>query len=85
MIVLGIETSCDETAAAICRNGKIISNIVSRQIIHSKFGGVVPELASSKFRCNSSNSRSRPERDTVDWNMFCQRIRFWIKYTSYSY
>ena len=46
MIVLGIETSCDETAAAVCKDGKIISNIVSRQVIHSKFGGVVPELAS---------------------------------------
>ena len=46
MIVLGIETSCDETAAAVCKNGEIISNIVSRQIIHSQFGGVVPELAS---------------------------------------
>ena len=46
MIVLGIETSCDETAAAVCKDGKIISNIVSRQVIHSQFGGVVPELAS---------------------------------------
>ena len=46
MIVLGIETSCDETAAAICNNGKIISNIVSQQVIHEKFGGVVPEIAS---------------------------------------
>ena len=46
MIVLGIETSCDETAAAVCKDGQIISNIVSRQIIHSQFGGVVPELAS---------------------------------------
>ena len=46
MIVLGIETSCDETAAAVCKDGEILSNIVSRQIIHSKFGGVVPELAS---------------------------------------
>ena len=46
MIILGIETSCDETAASICHNGKILSNVVSRQIIHSKFGGVVPEIAS---------------------------------------
>jgi len=46
MIVLGIETSCDETAAAVCKNGKIISNIVSQQVIHEKFGGVVPEIAS---------------------------------------
>ena len=46
LIILGIETSCDETAASICHNGKILSNVVSRQIIHSKFGGVVPEIAS---------------------------------------
>jgi len=46
LIVLGVETSCDETAAAICSGSKIISTIVSSQIIHSKFGGVVPELAS---------------------------------------
>ena len=55
MIVLGIETSCDETAAAICRDGKIISNIVSRQIIHSKFGGVVPELASREHETLLNN------------------------------
>tara|TARA_Y100000022_G_C13244129_1_gene373910 strand:- start:966 stop:1961 length:996 start_codon:yes stop_codon:yes gene_type:complete len=46
MIVLGIETSCDETAVSICSNGNILSNIVGSQIIHSKFGGVVPEIAS---------------------------------------
>ena len=45
MIILGIETSCDETAASICKDGKILSNIVSQQIIHKKFGGVVPEIA----------------------------------------
>ena len=46
MIILGIETSCDETAASICKDGKILTNIVSQQIIHKKFGGVVPEIAS---------------------------------------
>ena len=46
MIVLGIETSCDETAASVCADGKIISSIVSQQTIHEKFGGVVPEIAS---------------------------------------
>ena len=46
MIVLGIETSCDDTAAAICSNGKILSNLVSSQKIHQSYGGVVPELAS---------------------------------------
>lgn len=49
-LILGIETSCDETSVAIVRNGKqILSNIISSQIdIHQKFGGVVPELASRK-------------------------------------
>ncbi len=46
MIVLGIETSCDETAASVCKDGKILSNIVGSQLIHTKFGGVVPEVAS---------------------------------------
>ena len=46
MTILGIETSCDETAAAICQNRKILSNTVSQQIVHVEFGGVVPEIAS---------------------------------------
>ena len=48
MNVLGIESSCDETAAAIVRNGSdILSSVVSSQIkTHAEFGGVVPELAS---------------------------------------
>ncbi len=48
MLVLGIETSCDETAAAIVRDGReIISSVISSQVdIHQRFGGVVPELAS---------------------------------------
>jgi len=46
MLVLGIESSCDETAGAICNNGQIISNIVLSQIIHKQFGGVIPEIAS---------------------------------------
>ncbi len=50
IITLAIETSCDETAAAVLRNGRqILSNIISSQIeIHKKFGGVVPEVASRK-------------------------------------
>tara|TARA_Y100001970_G_scaffold106133_1_gene132962 strand:+ start:11 stop:1006 length:996 start_codon:yes stop_codon:yes gene_type:complete len=46
LIILGIETSCDETAASILSDGKILSNIVHSQLIHSEFGGVVPSLAS---------------------------------------
>ena len=46
MIVLGIETSCDETASAISEDGKILSSFISTQKIHKKYGGVVPEIAS---------------------------------------
>ena len=46
MTVLGIETSCDETSAAVVADGKVLSNIISSQLVHAKFGGVVPELAS---------------------------------------
>ena len=44
--ILALETSCDETSAAVCVDGKIISNIIATQSIHEKYGGVVPELAS---------------------------------------
>ena len=44
--LLAIESSCDETAASVCRDGLILSNIVASQQIHSLYGGVVPELAS---------------------------------------
>jgi N6-L-threonylcarbamoyladenine synthase len=49
MLVLGIESSCDETAAAVVRNGRICSNVIASQIAaHSPYGGVVPEIASRK-------------------------------------
>ena len=50
MLVLGIDTSCDDTSAAVVRNGReIVSNIVSSQTeIHQKYGGIVPELASRR-------------------------------------
>ena len=44
--ILAIESSCDETSAAICRDGKILSNIIAGQKVHEQYGGVVPELAS---------------------------------------
>ena len=44
--ILGIESSCDDTSAAVIYNGRVLSNIVANQEIHAKYGGVVPELAS---------------------------------------
>lgn len=46
MIILGVETSCDETSAAVINGDDVLSSIISSQDIHSKFGGVVPEIAS---------------------------------------
>src|SRR5512139_3797086 len=50
MLILGIETSCDETAAAVVRDGKtVLSNVIASQVeFHKKYGGVVPEIASRK-------------------------------------
>lgn len=51
-VILGIESSCDETSASICVNGEIKSNIIATQAIHAKYGGVVPELASRAHQQN---------------------------------
>jgi len=50
--ILGIESSCDDTAASVIYNGKILSNVVANQKIHEEFGGVVPELASRAHQQN---------------------------------
>jgi len=50
--ILGIESSCDDTAAAVIHNGKILSNVVATQRIHEEYGGVVPELASRAHQQN---------------------------------
>jgi N6-L-threonylcarbamoyladenine synthase len=53
MTILAVETSCDETSAAVVRDGKILSNVVSSQIaLHAEYGGVVPELAAREHLKN---------------------------------
>jgi N6-L-threonylcarbamoyladenine synthase len=51
-IILAIESSCDETSAAVIVNGKVLNNIIATQAIHQKYGGVVPELASRAHQRN---------------------------------
>ncbi|MDO5570485.1 MAG: tRNA (adenosine(37)-N6)-threonylcarbamoyltransferase complex transferase subunit TsaD [Bacteroidales bacterium] len=51
-IILGIESSCDDTSAAVISNGVILSNVIASQKVHEAYGGVVPELAS---RCHQQN------------------------------
>lgn len=50
--ILGIESTCDETSASICIDGKIYSNVIATQSVHEKFGGVIPELASRAHQQN---------------------------------
>ena len=50
--ILGIESSCDDTAAAVINNGEVLSNVVATQQIHEEYGGVVPELASRAHQQN---------------------------------
>ncbi|PIQ27975.1 MAG: tRNA (adenosine(37)-N6)-threonylcarbamoyltransferase complex transferase subunit TsaD, partial [Bacteroidetes bacterium CG18_big_fil_WC_8_21_14_2_50_41_14] len=50
--ILGIESSCDDTSAAVINNTRVLSNIIANQHVHSAYGGVVPELASRAHQQN---------------------------------
>ena len=52
IIILGIESSCDDTAAAIIKDGYLLSSVISGQDVHREYGGVVPELASRAHQQN---------------------------------
>ncbi len=52
IIILGIESSCDDTSAAVLRNGVLLSNVTAGQAVHEAYGGVVPELASRAHQQN---------------------------------
>lgn len=52
VFILAIESSCDDTAAAVLYNDKVLSNVVANQLIHNQYGGVVPELASRAHQQN---------------------------------
>lgn len=52
IIILGIESSCDDTAAAVIKDGKLLANVVATQNVHKLYGGVVPELASRAHQQN---------------------------------
>lgn len=52
MFILALESSCDDTAAAVLHNDKVLSNVVANQLVHEQYGGVVPELASRAHQVN---------------------------------
>lgn len=68
VLILAIESSCDETAAAVVRNGReVLSNVIASQIaLHTQFGGVVPEIASRKHieQINQVVTSALKEADT---------------------
>ena len=51
-IILGIESSCDDTSAAVIRDGYLLSNVLASQEVHKAYGGVIPELASRAHQVN---------------------------------
>lgn len=73
--IFSIETSCDETSAAVLCDNKVISNIVSSQLFHSKYGGIVPELASrahiSIIDEISKNALAESETDISKIDLVC--------------
>ncbi len=52
IVVLGIESSCDDTSAAVICDGLLLSNVIASQKVHEEYGGVVPELASRAHQQN---------------------------------
>ena len=52
VVILGIESSCDDTSAAILKDGVVLSNVIASQKVHEAYGGVVPELASRAHQQN---------------------------------
>ena len=52
LIILGIESSCDDTSAAVIKDGVLLSNVTASQAVHESYGGVVPELASRAHQQN---------------------------------
>jgi N6-L-threonylcarbamoyladenine synthase len=77
-VILAIESSCDETSAAICRDGIILSNFIANQSVHQQYGGVVPELASRAHMQNivpvvqAALKTAACELNTVDCISFTQ-------------
>ena len=78
IIILGIESSCDDTSIAISKNNQILANIVANQNVHEKYGGVVPELASREHQKNIIPTislalrKAKVKKDQIDAIAFTQ-------------
>ena len=65
MNILGIETSCDETSVAVTHHRKVLSNTTVSQLIHTEYGGVVPELASREHLSLINEVTRKSIKDSV--------------------
>ena len=70
--ILGIESSCDDTSAAVLRDGILLSNVTASQAVHEAYGGVVPELASRAHQQNivpvvDAALKQAVEKGYCDW------------------
>ena len=85
-IILGIESSCDDTSAAVIKDGYLLSNVVSSQAVHEAYGGVVPELASRAHQQNivpvvhEALKRAGIDGVFACWSLLCKRIRSFFKH-----
>ena len=82
-IILGIESSCDDTSAAVIKDGYLLSNVVASQAVHESYGGVVPELASRAHQQNIVPVVHLYERTGIDGvslggSFVCQRVRTFL-------
>ena len=71
--ILGIESSCDDTSAAVLKNGVLLSNVTASQEVHRAYGGVVPELAS---RAHQQNVVAVVDRH-YEGRSFCRSLHPW--------
>ena len=98
IIILGIESSCDETSVAIVKNGReVLSNVINTQIsIHELYGGVVPEIASRNHVENISPVMKEALKEAncmyiwprtgwciISWSILCKSIKLCSKQTTY--
>ena len=85
MTVLGIETSCDETSAAVVRNGRVLSNVVYSQVkSHAEFAGVVPELASRMHMERLPAIIERALRDAFGKNASLKTVRRYVSAVAFT-
>ena len=72
-IILGIESSCDDTSAAVIKDGYLLSNVLASQEVHKAYGGVIPELASRAQQVNISLRISQP-------SLLPEALVFWVPF-----